>query len=373
MKGIQQQQARQLNSDSPIVAVVSYCVSSNLMVIANKAIMSTFGFKYAFFVLALQTLLTWILLHICSIAGLLSYRKFNVSDGFKWLPVSISLVLMIYTGATTLQHMSIDLFNVFKNMTLILMAYGEQIFFRGPKVTGLVLLSFGFMIGSAVLAGKDKKNTIFTYVSLGQCQNASPTTNQTDLTVSYFWMFANCVTTALFSLAMKARITGIGFKDFDTVYFNQVLGFPILFVCSLIFEWNAFGDLIQRFNSAATVNGILDSGDGSRLLFAIFMSGITQFGIAYCSAWCLRVTSSTTLSMVGTLNKLPLSIIGMLMFQDSMTAHRLEGAILAVIGGILYSVARKSQYRDKHVLPVASEDHKQMLLSDRIGKVLKEQ
>ncbi|KAJ3015334.1 UNVERIFIED_CONTAM: GDP-mannose transporter into the lumen of the Golgi [Siphonaria sp. JEL0065] len=227
-------------------------------------------------------------------------------------------------------------------MTLILMAYGERIIFNGPPVTKLVLLSFAFMILSAVLAGWD------------DVMNSS-LQEQKDLSASYFWMFSNCILTAVFSLTMKARISGIGFKDFDTVYFNQILGFPILLICSLLFERNGFVDLYSRFQGT--------SGDSAKrdwvgLIFAIFVSGIMQFGIAYCTAWCMRVTSSTTLSMVGTLNKLPLSIFGMIMFGDTITNHRLEGVLLALIGGMLYGQARKSQARasaQQQVLPVSAK------------------
>ena len=41
--------------------------------------------------------------------------------------------------------------------------------------------------------------------------------------------------------------------------------------------------------------------------------------ISWSTAWCIRVTSSTTYSMVGALNKLPLALSGMLIFKEKAT------------------------------------------------------
>ena len=41
--------------------------------------------------------------------------------------------------------------------------------------------------------------------------------------------------------------------------------------------------------------------------------------MSYASAWCVRTTSSTTYSMVGSLNKLPIAISGIVFFGDPAT------------------------------------------------------
>jgi GDP-mannose transporter len=55
-----------------------------------------------------------------------------------------------------------------------------------------------------------------------------------------------------------------------------------------------------------------------------------SFGISYGSSWCVRVTSSTTYSMVGALNKLPISIFGMLIFDDAVGAGQIAGVLLGM-------------------------------------------
>lgn len=52
-------------------------------------------------------------------------------------------------------------------------------------------------------------------------------------------------------------------------------------------------------------------------LTAMIISGLASVGISYCSGWCVRVTSSTTYSMVGALNKLPIAFAGLFLFNGS--------------------------------------------------------
>ncbi|RUS12631.1 hypothetical protein BC938DRAFT_478634 [Jimgerdemannia flammicorona] len=60
-------------------------------------------------------------------------------------------------------------------------------------------------------------------------------------------------------------------------------------------------------------------------------SGVSAFAISYTSAWCVRVTSSTTYSMVGALNKLPIAASGMIFFGDPITF----GGVTAVFVGVV--------------------------------------
>ena len=53
----------------------------------------------------------------------------------------ILLVAMIYTSSKALQYLSIPVYTIFKNLTIILIAYGEVIWFGG-KVTTMALSSF---------------------------------------------------------------------------------------------------------------------------------------------------------------------------------------------------------------------------------------
>jgi GDP-mannose transporter len=76
--------------------------------------------------------------------GIAKFRDFNTDEARKWFPISLLLIGMIYTGSKALQFLSIPVYTIFKNLTIILIAYGEVLWFGG-SVTSMTLLSFGLM------------------------------------------------------------------------------------------------------------------------------------------------------------------------------------------------------------------------------------
>lgn len=58
--------------------------------------------------------------------------------------------------------------------------------------------------------------------------------------IGYIWMASNCFSSAAFVLFMRKRIKMFNFKDFDTVFYNNLLSIPLLIIPSFIFEdWSA--------------------------------------------------------------------------------------------------------------------------------------
>src|SRR5258706_11767951 len=72
------------------------------------------------------------------------------------------------------------------------------------------------------------------------------------LNVGYFWMLANCITSAAYVsissgryhhsliswqvLAMRKRIKATGFSDWDSMFYNNLLSIPVLIVFSIVVE-----------------------------------------------------------------------------------------------------------------------------------------
>jgi GDP-mannose transporter len=116
---------------------------------------------------------------------------------------------MIFTGSKALQFLSIPVYTIFKNLTIILIAYGEVLWFGGSAVTGLTLFSFGLMVASSIIAAWADVQHALTSTT-----NAS--TQISTLNAGYVWMMANCICTAFYSLYMRKRIKLTNFKDFDS-------------------------------------------------------------------------------------------------------------------------------------------------------------
>ncbi|CAJ0842335.1 16825_t:CDS:2, partial [Entrophospora sp. SA101] len=172
-----------------------------------------------------------------------------------------------------LQFLAIPIYTIFKNLTIIFIAYGEVLWFGG-SVTRLMMTSFLLMVFSSIIAASsDSVNTVklntFSSIDFG-----------------YIWMALNCISSAAFILFMRKRIKSTNFKDYDTVYYNNTLSIPLLVFMSLIIEDWSYTNLEKNL-----------------------------------------VTSSTTYSMVGALNKLPMAASGMIFFGDPTTF----GSVSAVL------------------------------------------
>jgi len=164
------------------------------------------------------------------------------------------------------------------------------------------------------------------------------------LNAGYAWMGMNVFCTAAYVLSMRKVIKKMNFKDWDTMFYNNLLTIPVLFACSFIFE-NWTNDNIQKNFPLETRNN---------LILGMIYSGLATIFISYCSAWCIRVTSSTTYSMVGALNKLPIAVSGLIFFAAPVTFGSVSAIIIGFISGIVYAWAKVRQSQtSKMTLPIA--------------------
>ncbi|KAK6460650.1 GDP-mannose transporter [Scheffersomyces coipomensis] len=306
------------------VSILCYCLSSILMTLTNKYVLSGFSFNLNFFLLAIQSIVCIVTIGSLKGFGIITYRQFNRDEAQKWFPIAFLLVVMIYTASKAIQFLSIPVYTIFKNLTIILIAYGEVIWFGG-KVTSMVLGSFLLMVLSSLIAWYGDASAA-----------ASSNVDLFELYIGYFWMFTNCFASAAFVLIMRKRIKLTNFKDFDTMYYNNLLSIPILLVSSFTFEnWTSEN---LALNFPEDIRGAT--------IFAMILSGISSVGISYCSAWCVRVTSSTTYSMVGALNKLPIALLGLVFFDAAVNFWSVSSIFVGFVAGLVYAVAKQKQAKD---------------------------
>lgn len=126
------------------------------------------------------------------------------------------------------------------------------------------------------------------------------------------------------------------------MFYNNLLTIPTLIVASLLFENWSSANLALNFPEETR----------NSLIIGMIYSGLAAIFISYCSAWCIRVTSSTTYSMVGALNKLPIAISGLVFFSAPVTFGSVTAIFLGFISGIVYAWAKvRATAQSKMSLP----------------------
>lgn len=152
-------------------------------------------------------------------AGIVQVKPLKKEAAFKWFPISLLLVAMIYSGSKSLQFLPVSLFTVFKNITIVVIALIERQL-MGNKTSRLAWISFAMIIGSSVIGAMND----FSFNARG-----------------YAWMLANCSASAAYTLGMRYTIKQVRFAELDSVFYNNALALPVMALFSLfIDDWTLF-------------------------------------------------------------------------------------------------------------------------------------
>ena len=117
------------------------------------------------------------------------------------------------------------------------------------------------------------------------------------------------------------------------MFYNNVLSIPILLLASVFIENWSSENVAKNFPVESRNN----------IIAAMVFSGLSSVFISYTSAWCVRVTSSTTYSMVGALNKLPIALSGLIFFDAPLTIPSVSAIAVGFVSGIVYALAKVKQ------------------------------
>jgi GDP-mannose transporter len=160
-----------------------------------------------------------------NVRKLLSSRLLNLTNHFEGFPISLLLVAMTYTSAKALQYLSVPIYTIFKNLTIIVIAYGEVLLFKS-LVSRTALFSFGLMVLSSVVAAwADISHAAkLTYdrglmPGLIDSGNGSGKARLEMLNIGYAWMGLNVLCSAGYVLGMRRVIKNMGFRDWDSESF----------------------------------------------------------------------------------------------------------------------------------------------------------
>jgi len=302
------------NNRMAILSCIVYSVMSNCMVLANRYIVGKnyFNFEEKSFVVLVQAAVAVLVLEVAKAQGSIHYEAFNMKTAIRWAPVTFFFVSMLYTGTLATAGLPIHIVTVFKNVTNIIIVFGEwRLFHEG--VGPLVLASLGVMLLGAIMT---------SYSDVGGKPSSSTLTG-------YFWMFTNCVCTASYVLYMRFATSKSTLKlsKFGMAFYNNLVALPFLFPPMV-----GNGEIISVWSNPLLGN--------LNFLMLLFLSGVMGVGLNLASFWCVSVTSATTYATVGGLNKLPTTFIGVLLLGEELKPQTAIYVTFGMIGGMLYGYGK---------------------------------
>ncbi|EFN52092.1 hypothetical protein CHLNCDRAFT_32701 [Chlorella variabilis] len=296
-----------------VVSAVCYCLASMMMVLLNKVALSSFHFKSANALLFFQCLLCVVAVQACKAAGLVKVEPFSYDIVRVWLPVNLVFVGMIGTSFWALRSLNVGMVTVLKNLT--------NLFTLG---------------GDYILHGRTYKLNVWGCVALmllsAICGAA------TDLAFNaagYFWQIMNCLFTAAYSLYMRAAMDRVAqhtsdgkrLGEFSMVFYNNLLSLPCCLVLMAL---------------TGELHGVWQEPDlhNTTFLLVAGFSGLIGFAISFTSLWFLSTTTPSIYSLVGSLNKVPLALIGLLAFNVPWTMPNLLSILMGTLAGVVFVIAK---------------------------------
>ncbi|XP_054819735.1 GDP-mannose transporter GONST2-like isoform X2 [Prosopis cineraria] len=306
---------RPTKKSGPLLSGTAYCVSSCSMIMLNKIVLSSYNFNAGISLMFYQNLISTLVVVLLGFFGTVSVEKLNWKLVRVWIPVNVIFIGMLVSGMYSLKNINIAMVTILKNVTNIITAIGELYMFRkgqNPKVWTAMFL----MIISAISGGI----TDLSFDAAG-----------------YAWQIINCILTASYSLTLRwvmdeaKKSTKSGsLNEVSMVLLNNLLSLPFAIILIFLFgEWDYIihVDVVKLpiFWVVATASGILG------------------LSISFTSMWFLHQTGPTTYSLVGSLNKIPISIAGILAFKVPLSISNLFSILFGLFAGVFFARAKMSR------------------------------
>ncbi|KAK4419642.1 GDP-mannose transporter GONST1 [Sesamum alatum] len=295
-----------------LLSGLAYCFSSCSMILVNKYVLSSYDFNAGISLMLYQNFVSVVIVSFLNFCGIITTEPLTWRLIKVWLPVNIIFVGMLVTSMFSLKYINVAMVTVLKNVTNVMTAVGEMYLFKKHH-DNRVWASLFLMIISAISGG-------FTDLSFHA--------------IGYTWQFINCFLTASYSLTLRRvmdiakQVTKSGdLNEFSMVMLNNTLSLPLGIL--LIFVFNEVDYLSQT--------PLLGS---PAFWLVITFSGFLGLAISFTSMWFLHQTGATTYSLVGSLNKIPLSVAGIVLFNVPTSLENSASIFFGLLAGVLFARAK---------------------------------
>ncbi|XP_015577060.1 GDP-mannose transporter GONST1 [Ricinus communis] len=295
-----------------LLSGLAYCISSCSMILVNKFVLSSYDFNAGISLMVYQNFISVIIVSVLSFLGIISTEPLTWRLIKVWLPVNVIFVGMLVTSMFSLKYINVAMVTVLKNVTNVITALGEMYLFSKHHDSRVWTALF-LMIISAISGGI------------------------TDLSfhaVGYAWQITNCFLTASYSLTLRRvmdtakQVTKSGnLNEFSMVLLNNTLSLPLGII--LIFVFNEVEYLSKTPLLRLPV-----------FWMVMTFSGFLGLAISFTSMWFLHQTGATTYSLVGSLNKIPLSVAGIVLFKVPTSLENSASIFFGLLAGVFFARAK---------------------------------
>jgi len=290
-----------------ILAILSYAFCSSSMLLVNKLVMHYL--HYPSIVNTIQFLFAIQFVYILKLAG------WSI-DNLEWRNLKpytiycISFACGCYANMRVLSSSNVETVIVFRASTPLAVAFCDYHFLERDLPNMRSFLSLLSILGGAIVYVLTDSQFLLDGVGV------------------YTWAVVYYLTLVFSMVYGKKLISNIKLvnKVWGSVLYTQFLSLPVLITFAVLnHEQETFIMALLNLEPIGT--------------FFLALSCLVGCGISYTGWWCRDVTSATTYTLIGVLNKLATVTVNLLIWDQHASWTGILALLICLIGGAFYQQA----------------------------------
>ncbi|XP_050515223.1 UDP-sugar transporter UST74c [Diabrotica virgifera virgifera] len=308
-----------------VLSAVFYGISSFMITVVNKLVLTTYGFP-SFQVLGIgQMVATIVVLFTAKKLRIVSFPSLEMNTFGKIFPLPLIYIGNMFFGLGGTKELSLPMFTALRRFS-ILMTMILELYILGIKPNFSVQFSvYTMIVGAIVAAINDLAFSVRGYV----------------------FIFLNNFFTATNGVYMKKKLDSKELGKYGLMFYNSLF----MIIPSILFAIYS-GDIEATYN--------YQSWNDTLFLVQFLLSCVMGFVLSYSVVLCTYYNSALTTTIIGTLKNICVTYLGMVIGGDYIfSVENFLGINISVLGSLVYTYVT---FRRKPTVvpysPIATSDPK---------------